>query len=66
LYAFGLLIPAWSFLVVLPAIVDPFSGAGVESMTFGYGAGALGELSEEVLADQNAEDCLFVTHGYHL
>jgi acetyl-CoA acyltransferase 1 len=35
-----------------------FSGAGVESMTFGYGAGALAEFSSEVLANQDAEDCL--------
>ena len=27
-------------------------------MTFGYGAGALGEFSDEVLANQDAEDCL--------
>ena len=33
-------------------------GAGVESMTMGYGAGALGTFSEEVLETQEAEDCL--------
>jgi acetyl-CoA acyltransferase 1 len=27
-------------------------------MTFGYGAGALGEYSDEVLTNQDAEDCL--------
>jgi len=34
------------------------SGAGVESMTNGYGAGALPEMSDEVLENQDAEDCL--------
>jgi len=27
-------------------------------MTFGYGAGALGEFSDEVIANRDAEDCL--------
>lgn len=27
-------------------------------MTFGYGAGAMGEFSEEVLSNKDAEDCL--------
>ena len=35
------------------------SGAGVESMTFGYGAGAQPDgFSEKVLSNQEAEDCL--------
>jgi len=38
--------------------IDIGIGAGVESMTFGYGAGALGEFSDEILANQDAEDCL--------
>lgn len=39
--------------------IDIGIGAGVESMTHGYGAGALtAEWSEEVLKNQEAEDCL--------
>jgi len=38
--------------------IDIGIGAGVESMTFGYGAGALTEFSEEVLTKQDAEDCM--------
>lgn len=34
------------------------SGAGVESMTLGYGAGAMASYSDEVLENQDAEDCL--------
>jgi acetyl-CoA acyltransferase 1 len=34
------------------------SGAGVESMTNGYGARAMPEISDEVLENQDAEDCL--------
>jgi len=37
--------------------IDVGIGAGVESMTFGYGAGALAEFSEEVVANQQADDC---------
>lgn len=37
---------------------DAVSGAGVESMTHGYGAAALSEFSDEVLANKDAEDCL--------
>ncbi|KAJ2913617.1 hypothetical protein MD484_g6794, partial [Candolleomyces efflorescens] len=33
-------------------------GAGVESMTNGYGAGAVASISDEVLTNQDAEDCL--------
>ncbi|KAF9529601.1 acetyl-CoA acetyl transferase [Crepidotus variabilis] len=32
-------------------------GAGVESMTHGYGAGALAEFSEEVTSNKDADDC---------
>jgi len=43
-------------------LADPLTifplGAGVESMTFGYGAGALAEHSDEVLTNKDAEDCL--------
>lgn len=38
--------------------IDIGIGAGVESMTNGYGAGAMGEFSEEVLENKDAEDCL--------
>jgi len=39
--------------------IDIGIGAGVESMTFGYGTGAVPEgYSELVMEDQNAEDCL--------
>jgi acetyl-CoA acyltransferase 1 len=37
--------------------IDIGIGAGVESMTFGYGAGALHDFSEEVLTHHDAEDC---------
>ncbi|TFK39653.1 acetyl-CoA acetyl transferase [Crucibulum laeve] len=33
-------------------------GAGVESMTHGYGAGAAPDISDEVLTNKDAEDCL--------
>ncbi|KAJ2935823.1 hypothetical protein H1R20_g1271, partial [Candolleomyces eurysporus] len=33
-------------------------GAGVESMTNGYGAGAMASISDEVLSNPDAEDCL--------
>ncbi|KAF6744653.1 acetyl-CoA acetyl transferase [Ephemerocybe angulata] len=33
-------------------------GAGVESMTNGFGAGAVSQVSEEVLENKDAEDCL--------
>ncbi|EAU89891.1 acetyl-CoA acetyl transferase [Coprinopsis cinerea okayama7 len=38
--------------------IDIGIGAGVESMTNGYGAGAMGEYSNEVLSNPDAEDCL--------
>ena len=47
------------YICSLPFLIVTFpSGAGVESMTFGYGAGALAEFSEEILAKQDAEDCM--------
>jgi len=33
-------------------------GAGVESMTNGFGAGAVAQISEELLTNKDAEDCL--------
>lgn len=33
-------------------------GAGVESMTFGYGPGGVGDLADEVLVTQAAKDCM--------
>ncbi|KAH6906902.1 acetyl-CoA acetyl transferase [Coprinopsis sp. MPI-PUGE-AT-0042] len=38
--------------------IDIGIGAGVESMTHGYGAGAMGEFSDEILENKDAEDCL--------
>ncbi|KAI0083152.1 thiolase [Irpex rosettiformis] len=38
--------------------IDIGIGAGVESMTHGYGTGAISNFSEKVLANQEAEDCL--------
>ena len=35
-----------------------FVGAGVESMTHGYGAGAAPSIADEILENQDAEDCL--------
>ncbi|KAF9043883.1 thiolase, partial [Panaeolus papilionaceus] len=38
--------------------IDIGIGAGVESMTFGYGAGAAPEFADELLENKDAEDCL--------
>ncbi|KAI0701173.1 thiolase [Cytidiella melzeri] len=38
--------------------IDIGIGAGVESMSHGYGKGAMAEYSEKVLANPEAEDCL--------
>ncbi|KAF8889539.1 acetyl-CoA acetyl transferase [Gymnopilus junonius] len=38
--------------------IDIGIGAGVESMTFGYGPGSAPNVSDEVLENQDAEDCL--------
>jgi len=40
------------------ALFNPRTGAGVESMTHGYGAAAAPSISDEVLSNQDAEDCL--------
>lgn len=50
----GMALSALSF-----ASLKPFKGAGVESMTMGYGAGTLPTgYSDAVLSNQEAEDCL--------
>ncbi|KAF9480342.1 thiolase [Pholiota conissans] len=38
--------------------IDIGIGAGVESMTFGYGPGGVGGLADEVLVTQAAKDCM--------
>ncbi|KJA14052.1 hypothetical protein HYPSUDRAFT_150863 [Hypholoma sublateritium FD-334 SS-4] len=38
--------------------IDIGIGAGVESMTNGYGAGAAPNIADEILENQDAEDCL--------
>ncbi|KAK2459252.1 hypothetical protein APHAL10511_008729 [Amanita phalloides] len=38
--------------------IDIGIGAGVESMTKGYGAGAMPQVADELLQNQEAEDCL--------
>ncbi|KAF9554353.1 acetyl-CoA acetyl transferase [Agrocybe pediades] len=38
--------------------IDIGIGAGVESMTHGYGAGATSQIADEILTNQDAEDCL--------
>ncbi|KAF8195009.1 acetyl-CoA acetyl transferase [Pholiota molesta] len=38
--------------------IDIGIGAGVESMTFGYGPGGIGGLADEVLVTQAAKDCM--------
>ncbi|KAG2102573.1 Thiolase, N-terminal domain-containing protein [Suillus discolor] len=44
---------------IIAGQIDIGIGSGVESMTFGYGAGSLPDSwSDEVLASQEAEDCL--------
>ncbi|KAI1785175.1 thiolase [Ganoderma leucocontextum] len=44
---------------IATGMIDVGIGAGVESMTFGYGGGAMPEgFSEAVLSSQEAEDCL--------
>ncbi|KAG1752289.1 acetyl-CoA acetyl transferase [Suillus paluster] len=44
---------------IIAGQIDIGIGAGVESMTFGYGAGSLPDgWSDEVLTNQEAEDCL--------
>ncbi|KAF8871681.1 Thiolase, N-terminal domain-containing protein [Infundibulicybe gibba] len=42
---------------ILVGEIDIGIGAGVESMTFGYGPGGAGDFSDEVLQTQEAEDC---------
>ncbi|PIL25468.1 acetyl-CoA acetyltransferase [Ganoderma sinense ZZ0214-1] len=44
---------------IVTGMIDIGIGAGVESMTFGYGGGAMPEgFSEAVLSNQESEDCL--------
>ncbi|KAM5544401.1 hypothetical protein V8D89_002061 [Ganoderma adspersum] len=44
---------------IATGMIDIGIGAGVESMTFGYGGGAMPEgFSEAILSNQEAEDCL--------
>ncbi|PPQ96865.1 hypothetical protein CVT26_006052 [Gymnopilus dilepis] len=43
---------------ILAGQIDIGIGAGVESMTFGYGPRSAPDVSEEVLENQDAEDCL--------
>ncbi|PPQ76193.1 hypothetical protein CVT24_002796 [Panaeolus cyanescens] len=38
--------------------IDIGIGAGVESMTFGYGSSAATQVADEILENQDAEDCL--------
>lgn len=48
-----------SFVQLLTIVFNNVvAGAGVESMTFGYGARAAPDIADELLDNQDAEDCL--------